>query len=71
MARDRGKKRSPGMRAIRMQIRNPVALRYGLRELINAHYRIAERTSFMKQFLQLYYICFTLKAQQQLPQEAD
>jgi len=64
------------METVRIQIRNPVALWYKIRELIDAHYRVVEHISFMKQYPEVYHIYLTLKdqsaeVQRQSPFEAD
>lgn len=46
-----------------IQVRNPVALRCQIRELIDVHYGVAENMSFMKQYPEVYHIYFTLKVQ--------
>lgn len=46
-----------------IQVKNPLALWYEIRELIDVHYRITEDLSFMGRYPEIYHLYLTLSAQ--------
>ena len=45
-----------------IEVRNPAALWHEIKELIDVHHGVAEDTSFMKKYPEVYHIYQTLKA---------
>lgn len=53
-----------------IQVRNPVALRCEIRELIHVHYGVTETMSFMKQYPEVYHLYLKVQSDE-VQREAD